>query len=70
MQLVKTVAPGCPAYAAPESLNPRLQSTKMDMFSFGVLLVKLFTQEFPNPDSLDAMAPLSTAFASAYSYRS
>ena len=55
MQLVKTVAPGCPAYAAPESLNPRLQSTKMDVFSFGVLLVELFTQEFPDPDSLDAM---------------
>ena len=55
MQLVKTAAPGCPAYAAPESLNPRLQSTKMDVFSLGVLLVELFTKEFPDPASLDAM---------------
>jgi len=34
-------------------LNPRSQQRWT--FSFGVLLVELFTQEFPDPDSLDAM---------------
>ena len=31
--------PGSPVYTAPESFNPALQSPKMDIFSFGVLLV-------------------------------
>ena len=52
---LKTRAPGSPAYAAPESLNPRKQSPKMDVFSFGVLLIEMFTHKFPDPDHRDEM---------------
>ena len=46
-QQLKTVGPGSPAYAAPEAHNPSLQSPKMDIFSFGVLLVEMCTCRFP-----------------------
>ena len=49
LQLINTVAPGGPAYAAPESLTPELQSPKMDVFSYGVLLMEIFVAEFPDP---------------------
>ncbi len=39
--------PGSPVYAAPEACNPALQSPKMDIFSFGVLLVEMCTARFP-----------------------
>ena len=50
VQLVTTIAPGSPAYAAPESLNTALQSPKMDVFSYGVLMIEVFTRKFPTPD--------------------
>ena len=34
-------------YAAPESSDPALISAKMDIFSFGVLLVEMFSARFP-----------------------
>ena len=34
-------------YAAPESSDPALISPKMDIFSFGVLLVEMFSAHFP-----------------------
>ncbi|CAI8050693.1 Ubiquitin carboxyl-terminal hydrolase 4 [Geodia barretti] len=40
-----TVGPGNPTYAAPEAGNPEQQSTKMDVFSFGVLLVEMCAGE-------------------------
>ena len=52
---LKTSGPGSPAYAAPESLNPRKQSSKMDVFSFGILLIEMFTHEFPDPKIRDEM---------------
>ena len=52
---LKTSGPGSPAYAAPESLNPRKQSSKMDVFSFGVLLIEMFMHEFPDPKIRDEM---------------
>lgn len=42
-----TVGPGSPVYAAPEASNPSLHSPKMDIFSFGVLLVEMLTDQFP-----------------------
>ena len=48
-QLVTTTAPGSPAYSAPESLNCALQSPKMDVFSYGVLMIEIFSRQFPDP---------------------
>ena len=47
LQRLRTATPGNPTYAAPESQNIALQSTKMDIFSFGVLLVEMCTARFP-----------------------
>ena len=40
--------PGNPVYAAPEAGNPAQHSPKMDVYSFGVLLLEMCTGEFPN----------------------
>ena len=42
-----TVGPGSPAYAAPEANNPARQSPKMDVFSYGVLLLEMASREMP-----------------------
>ena len=47
LQRVRTATPGNPTYAAPEAENATLQSPKMDIFSFGVLLVEMCTAHFP-----------------------
>ena len=47
---LQTAAPGNPTYAAPESHNPAQQSPKMDIFSFGVLLIETCTARFPDVD--------------------
>ena len=44
---LRTVGPGSPVYAAPEANVPALQSPKMDVFSFGVLLIEMLTDQFP-----------------------
>ena len=46
-QQLKTYNPGSPVYSAPEASRPDLQSPKMDIFSFGVLLVEMCTAQFP-----------------------
>ena len=46
-QQLRTFNPGSPVYSAPEADRPALQSPKMDIFSFGVLLVEMCTAEFP-----------------------
>ena len=46
---LQTENPGSQVYTAPESNNPALQSPKMDIFSFGVLLVEMCTCDFPAP---------------------
>ena len=51
---VRTAGPGNPSYAAPEAAVPSQQSPKMDVFSFGVLLVELATRRFPDKDDLAA----------------
>ena len=48
---LRTVGPGSPVYAAPEASIPAEQSPKMDIFSFGVLLVEMLTDEFPAEDA-------------------
>jgi serine/threonine protein kinase len=48
---LKTVGPGSPAYAAPEATSPPHQSPKMDIFSFGILLIEMFTGKFPDVES-------------------
>ena len=44
---LKTENPGSPAYAAPEASNPRFQSPKMDMYSFGALILEMLTGRLP-----------------------
>ena len=50
-----TVNPGSPAYAAPEVSNPHLQSPKMDMYSFGALVLEMLTGRLPVPDDRPGM---------------
>ena len=40
-----TIGPGSPCYAAPEANDPTQQSPKMDIFSFGALLVEMLSGE-------------------------
>ena len=44
---LQTENPGSPVYSSPEANTPALQSPKMDIFSFGVLLVEMLTGKFP-----------------------
>ena len=43
LQQLNTICPGNPCYASPEANNPNQQSTKMDIFSFGALLLEMLT---------------------------
>ena len=47
---LRTENPGNPAYAAPEAANPCLQSPKMDIYSFGALILEMLTGRLPAPD--------------------
>ena len=48
LQDVRTVAPGSPAYAAPEAQSPNLHSPKMDVYSFGILFAEMVTRRLPS----------------------
>ena len=50
MAHVSTTGPGNANYAAPESWTPALQSPKMDVFSFAVLLIEMNTAQIPTRD--------------------
>ena len=50
LRQLRTENPGSPAYAAPEAFNPRLQSPKMDIYSFGALVLEMLTGRLPTPD--------------------
>ena len=45
-----TQNPGSPAYSAPEASDPHLQSPKMDIYSFGALVLEMLTGRLPAPD--------------------
>ena len=47
---LQTENPGSPVYTAPESRDPTQQSPKMDIYSFGVVLVEMCTCDFPAPE--------------------
>lgn len=48
-----TAGPGNPTYAAPEANSPDQQSAKMDVFSFGVLLVEMCSGELAPAEHRD-----------------
>ena len=50
LQDLQTGCPGNPSYSAPEANDPTQQSPKMDIFSFGVLLLEMTAGEFPGSD--------------------
>ena len=47
LQQLQTECPGNPAYSAPEANKPRQQSPKMDIYSYGALLLEMLTGELP-----------------------
>ena len=46
-KLVITPGPGALAYAAPEAADPKCHSTKMDVYSFGILVAEILTETLP-----------------------
>ena len=58
--LAQTLASGCFLYTAPEVQQrdaARHQTVKIDVFSFGVLLIEMLTREMPI-GSIEALAPV------------
>ena len=52
---LNTENPGGPAYAAPEAKTPRLQSPKMDIYSFGALMLEMLTGQLPASEDRAAL---------------
>jgi len=44
---ITTPGPGAIAYAAPEVADPKCHSTKMDVYSFGILMVEILAKTLP-----------------------
>ena len=55
LQQLRTAGPGNPTYAAPEADNPSQQSPKMDVYSYGVLLLEMCSRRFPNLEECEAL---------------
>ncbi|XP_022809129.1 probable serine/threonine-protein kinase DDB_G0271682 isoform X1 [Stylophora pistillata] len=49
MQQTMTVAPGAMIYSAPEAFT-KIQTVKVDVYSFGVLLCEMCIREMPDPE--------------------
>ena len=52
---VSTQNPGHHLYAAPEASSPSRQSTKMDIFSYGVLLLEMWCHQIPEVEQRKAV---------------
>ena len=52
---LKTQGPGNPTYSAPEASSPDKQSPKMDVFSFGILMIEMCSGKFPDVDGRDRL---------------
>ena len=52
---LRTENPGNPVYSAPEARVPSHQTSKMDVFSFGVLLIEICTAQFPDDENQATM---------------
>ena len=58
-QVTQTQAPGTPAFMPPEAVLDRPKyTTKVDIFSFGVLIVHVLSGEWPSPSEPFAADPL------------
>ena len=59
--IAQTLAPGCVVYAAPEvrqESSARNQTTKMDVYSYGVLLIEILTRRMPLGNVADLIAAI------------
>ncbi len=50
-----TENPGSPAYSAPEAETPSQQTTKMDIYSFGVLMLEMLTGQLLAPENRSSL---------------
>ncbi len=50
-----TENPGSPAYSAPEAGTPSQQTTKMDIYSFGVLMLEMLTGQLVVPENRSSL---------------
>ena len=55
LQQLRTGNPGNPTYAAPEANDPLQQSPKMDVYSYGVLVLEVCSRRFPNQEECEAL---------------
>ena len=54
-QQTKSPLPGTIAYAASEASEPKKHSTKMDVHSFGILIIEALTSSFPYIEIVDTL---------------
>ena len=52
---LQTRNPGNPVYSAPESGDKSQQSPQMDIFSFGILMITVWTAEFPEVSKQESL---------------
>ena len=50
-----TPGPGAIVYSAPEAMKQEEQTTKMDVYSYGVLLCEVFNNQFPDRHARSSM---------------